>query len=99
MKTLHVIAKGNSWTVEGSSNSNTFRTKEQALLEAYKIAKSENGSVIVHSRDGRVMSVNNNFEKFSGRKLFSANVKGTLNRKEIRNTIAEIIYTSSHSQE
>ena len=71
----------------------------QILFEqAKKIAKTENVPVIVHSRDGHVVSVSINSPRIAGRKVFSANVKRTLNSKNVRNTIAEVIYATAQKK-
>jgi len=98
MKAFHVISKESGWVVEGTSKGEIFKTKVLAVSEARKEARLEKIPVIVHSRDGRVLSVSNNSKNVSGRKVFSANVKRTLNSKDVRNTIAEVIYASSHQK-
>jgi hypothetical protein len=94
-KAFHVVAKESGWKIEGTAAKGTvFKSQMSAVLEATKIAVEEKVPVVVHSRDGRVVSVTNHSPKVSGRKVFSANVKRTLNSKNVRNTIAEVIYSN-----
>ena len=95
MKAYHIIAEENGWKIVGTSIA-LFKTQEQAVSAAIEIAKAEEATVIVHSRDGRVISVNNSFQKDSSKKILPAKVKRTLKSKNVRNAIAEVMYANSY---
>lgn len=93
MKAYHVIANEGGWEVSGSTKNRVFKTKESAVTEARKIAVMDKIPIVVHSRDGRVTSVNYNSPKAGKIRVHSAHVKRTLNAKNVRNAIAEVVYS------
>jgi hypothetical protein len=96
MKAYHIVAKENGWKIVGSKKKLIFKTKESAILEAKEILKSENVPLIIHAKDGRVIEVESNYSNITGRKIYAAKVKRTLNRKDIRNIIATIMFETTH---
>jgi len=91
MANYHVVAVDNGWKIVGAKTGNIFRTKKNATMMAKKFARSENKSVVLHSKEGKVIEVISYDTELSSGKLLSANVKHRLSRENVRNSIAEVI--------
>ncbi len=90
----HILPSAEGWIVrwiaKGVGREKTFKTKDLAIAETKRKMSKEPGSqMIVHSKDGKVMSVHLGE---IGYKVKSANVKHRLNNKSVRNIIAKVMY-------
>lgn len=57
----HVVPNGTKWSVRkagASKASGVFRTQQDAIKEATKIAKRQQTEVYVHGKDGRIRERN-----------------------------------------
>lgn len=61
-KSQHVVPQGNGWAVKAQNSekaSKTFELKMNAIMHAFKIAKTRGeGKVIIHKKNGTIQNVN-----------------------------------------
>ena len=59
MKDLHVVLHNDGWVIrkDGAARATSIhRTQREAVEAARKIARSQNGELVIHGRNGRVRS-------------------------------------------
>lgn len=57
----HVVPNGSKWSVRkagASRASGSFKTQQQAVKEATKIAKNQQTELYIHGKDGRIRERN-----------------------------------------
>ncbi|MBW1650426.1 MAG: DUF2188 domain-containing protein [Deltaproteobacteria bacterium] len=86
-KKYHVISNKNGWTIQGPPTNEKYRTKQNAVSAARKMASTENKPLIIHSKEGNVTQV----VSYQNR-IRSSYIKKRLNPKLVRNVIAEVDY-------
>jgi hypothetical protein len=91
MATYHVVSKDKGWKVVGVKNETIFDTKKEAVAIARVYARSAEQSLVIHSKDGRVSSVNSYGKDLKSGKTLSANVKHRLDGETVKRSIAEVI--------
>lgn len=91
MENYHVVFNEKGWEIVGSMPNRTFKTQKEAVQTAREYASKKKNSVIVHSKDGKVLDVISFDMKLSKGELLSANVKHRLSDKSVRNSIAEAL--------
>jgi hypothetical protein len=91
MENYHVVLSEKGWEIIGSIPIRTFKTQREAIEKAREYASKKKNSVIVHSKEGKVLNVISFDEKLSSGELLSANVKHRLSDKNVRNSIAEVL--------
>ncbi|KXK27598.1 MAG: hypothetical protein TR69_WS6001000042 [candidate division WS6 bacterium OLB20] len=58
--TRHVFSRGGAWVVKKASATKASRvvdTKKEAVALARKMSKRTNSRLVIHSKDGRIVSV------------------------------------------
>ena len=91
MVKYEVAHTDSGWKVYGMNGENTFKTKQKATIVGRQIAKAEHTTLIVHNKIGGISSVLTYGWPRSKGRLVPTNIKDSLSRKAIRNSIAKAI--------
>ena len=91
MENYHVVLAEKGWEIVGAATPILFKTQKDAIEKAREYASKKKNSVIVHSKEGKVLDVISFDVKISKGELLTANVKHRLSDKKVRNAIAEVL--------
>jgi len=79
------------WKVIGLEGKKIYKTKNSAVKAAKGIARLERKPLIIHSRDGKVSSVNSYRRTIATGRIMSANGHRKLSNERVRNIVAEVL--------